>query len=121
MSSAEHSWKRKLIVLSKPTTLTSTAQSGCTQLALIDLRNDYVKKSATKIRNHYRSYKRNRSFNLDTKASNPEKIGTHGDAQNVLVEGFECNVAEETSVKEVFYDIMRTFGKIDAVIASAGM
>lgn len=55
------------------------------------------------------------------KTSNSEKIGAHDDAQNVLVEGFECNVAEETSVKEVFYDIMRTFGKIDAVIASAGM
>lgn len=53
--------------------------------------------------------------------SSLEKLGAHdNDTHNLLVEGFECNVAEETSVKEVFSDVMQTFGKIDTVIASAG-
>lgn len=49
-----------------------------------------------------------------------EKTGLEGNLRDIKVEGYECNVAEETSVKEVFEDIARNFGKIDSVIASAG-
>ena len=49
------------------------------------------------------------------------KVGLEGNPREIKVEGYECNVAEETSVKEVFEDILRSFGKIDSVISSAGV
>ena len=49
-----------------------------------------------------------------------EKTGLEESPREIKVEGYECNVAEETSVKEVFEDIVQNFGRIDSVIASAG-
>ena len=93
---------------------------GCTELALIDLKAEQVKSSATKIRNNDRtSYVQLVSFSkAQTKSAG--KTGLEGSPREIEVEGYECNVAEETSVKEVFEDIVQNFGRIDSVIASAG-
>ena len=40
---------------------------------------------------------------------------------NLDIVGFGCNVASETSVQETFEKINKHFGRLDAVVASAGL
>jgi NAD(P)-dependent dehydrogenase (short-subunit alcohol dehydrogenase family) len=41
--------------------------------------------------------------------------------KNVRIIGMECDVADEDSVKNAYEEIMKSFGRIDAVVASAGI
>jgi len=43
------------------------------------------------------------------------------DPASINVIGLECDVSSETSVQKAFGDIMATFGRVDAVVASAGI
>lgn len=116
-----HSWKRKSAVSFRCVEINTNFISGCTELALIDLKGEQAKKSAAKIRNHYRtSQTLQHSLAASIEHSSAEKTGLEGNQREIKVEGFECNVAEETSVKDVFEEVIRTFGKLDSVIASAG-
>ena len=40
--------------------------------------------------------------------------------KNLQIIGIECDVADESSVKHAYEVIIATFGRIDAVVASAG-
>lgn len=40
---------------------------------------------------------------------------------NVQIVGIECDVSVETSVRDAYKIIMTTFGRIDVVVASAGI
>ena len=42
-------------------------------------------------------------------------------SKNVHIIGIECDVTDESSVKNAYEVIMKTFGRIDAVVASAGI
>lgn len=42
-------------------------------------------------------------------------------SEDINVLGIECDVASEVSVQKAFKDVMNTFGRVDAAVASAGM
>lgn len=46
-----------------------------------------------------------------------EVVGSEG---KLDVVGFGCNVASEPSVQKTFEDVVAHFGRVDAVVASAG-
>ncbi|KAF9482823.1 NAD(P)-binding protein [Pholiota conissans] len=77
-------------------------QSGCTCLALLDLRDLDI---ATAIEE------------LSAFATNELAL----DPSALKMVGVACDVASETSVKQAFATIIDTFGRVDAVVASAGI
>ncbi|KAH8116024.1 NAD(P)-binding protein [Phellopilus nigrolimitatus] len=74
-------------------------ETGCTSLALLDLRGEQAKHAAEEIKNAYKK--------------------SSEDALQVI--GVECNVASEASVQKAYEDVMAHFGRVDAVVASAGI
>ncbi|KAG9318634.1 NAD(P)-binding protein [Chiua virens] len=77
-------------------------QSGCTQLAIIDLKETEAKAAADELL-------QNACVNSDLKR----------DDFNVI--GVGCDVSSELSVQKAFETVMDTFGRVDSVVASAGI
>ncbi|CAA7271597.1 unnamed protein product [Cyclocybe aegerita] len=77
-------------------------QSGCTSLAILDLKVDETKAAAQELA-HY--------------AIKDCKL----EAYKIKFVGIECDVSSEESVQKAFKVIMDNFGRIDAVVASAGI
>ncbi|KAJ6618851.1 NAD(P)-binding protein [Mycena sp. CBHHK59/15] len=78
-------------------------QSGCTSLAIVDLKEEEAKAAAAELATF-------------TRASNSDM---NPDDVNII--GLECDVASEQSVQKAFSEIMSTFGRVDSVVASAGI
>ncbi|KAJ7633004.1 hypothetical protein FB45DRAFT_914137 [Roridomyces roridus] len=76
-------------------------QSGCTSLAIVDLKEEEAKTAAAELELFART---------DNDA--PEKV-------NII--GIECDVSSERSVQKAFGEVMSTFGRVDSVVASAGI
>ncbi|OAX39363.1 NAD(P)-binding protein [Rhizopogon vinicolor AM-OR11-026] len=77
-------------------------QSGCTDLAILDLKEDEAKDAATEL-------VANACVNSDM---TPEDF-------NVI--GVGCDVSSELSVQRAFEQVMDNFGRLDSVVASAGI
>ncbi|KAJ7217100.1 hypothetical protein GGX14DRAFT_602067 [Mycena pura] len=77
--------------------------SGCTSLAILDLREEEAREKAAEI------------------AAFGREINGDVDPASINVIGLECDVSSEMSVQKAFGDIMATFGRVDAVVASAGI
>ncbi|KAF9469235.1 hypothetical protein BDZ94DRAFT_1152482 [Collybia nuda] len=77
-------------------------QSGCTSLAILDLKDEEAKSAASELATYARS-----SSNLNT--------------DNLKFIGVECDVSSELSVQKAYATIMETYGRIDSVVASAGI
>ena len=75
--------------------------SGCTQLAILDLKQVEAD-SATK-----------------ELLASAQEDGI--DPNGLELIGVECDVASEESVKNAFDQVRKKFGRVDAVVASAGM
>ncbi|PAV20397.1 d-arabinitol dehydrogenase [Pyrrhoderma noxium] len=75
-------------------------EMGCTSLSMLDMQESAVRKAAGDIVAGY-------------KKQHPEA--------NLDIVGFGCNVASETSVQETFEKINKHFGRLDAMVASAGI
>ncbi|ELU45400.1 short chain dehydrogenase domain-containing protein [Rhizoctonia solani AG-1 IA] len=75
--------------------------SGCTKIVLMDLKQEEAQKAADDL---------------------VEWFVEHGDIQpgKVTAIGIGCDVSNEDSVKEGFGQVVSRFGKVDAVVASAG-
>ncbi|KII89076.1 hypothetical protein PLICRDRAFT_160161 [Plicaturopsis crispa FD-325 SS-3] len=78
-------------------------QSGCTQLAILDLKGAEAQAAASELVTSFVS------LNSDLTADDLKIIGV------------ECDVSSERSVQKAFNETMETFGRIDAVVASAGI
>ncbi|KAJ7286305.1 NAD(P)-binding protein [Mycena rebaudengoi] len=74
--------------------------SGCTQLAIVDLKEAEARAAA-------------------------EELAVYARAENstdeVNIIGVECDVSSEQSVQKAYGSIMSAFGRIDSVVASAGI
>ncbi|KAJ7137771.1 hypothetical protein C8R44DRAFT_766135 [Mycena epipterygia] len=77
--------------------------SGCTSLAILDLKDEEAKAAAAEILTFAR-------------ASNGDV-----DPEQVNVIGLACDVSSEMSVQKAYAEVMSTFGRIDSVVASAGI
>ncbi|KAF8163422.1 hypothetical protein B0H34DRAFT_795133 [Crassisporium funariophilum] len=77
-------------------------EAGCTSLAILDLKESETREAAAE---------------LKLFAVEQYKLK----AEDLKFLGIECDVASETSVQNAYATIMQTFGRIDAVVASAGI
>ncbi|KAJ7681787.1 hypothetical protein B0H17DRAFT_1075702 [Mycena rosella] len=78
-------------------------QSGCTSLAIVDLKDEEAKAAAAELLAFARE------SNSDV---NPDGV-------NII--GIECDVSSERSVQKAYEEVMNTFGRVDSVVASAGI
>lgn len=77
-------------------------QSGCTSLAVLDLKDSDCRDAAKELSDYARD--------------------TNGlQNKDVQVIGIECDVSSEASVQNAYGKVMDTFGRIDSVVASAGI
>ncbi|KAG7092843.1 hypothetical protein E1B28_009157 [Marasmius oreades] len=77
-------------------------QSGCTSLALFDLDESEAKKAAKELTEMA-------CVNSDVKK------------EDVKIIGVKCDVSSETAVQKAFAEVIETFGRVDSVVASAGI
>ncbi|KAJ1309169.1 hypothetical protein OPQ81_004840 [Rhizoctonia solani] len=77
-------------------------ESGCTKIALMDLKQEDAQKAADDL---------------------VEWFVQHGDIQpgRVKAIGIGCDVGNEDSVKAAFDEVVNRFGRVDSVVASAGI
>ncbi|KAJ7685576.1 hypothetical protein DFH06DRAFT_46760 [Mycena polygramma] len=78
-------------------------QSGCSSLAVVDLREDEAKAAAAELTTY-------------AQANNSDM-----DPEGFNIIGVECDVSSERAVQKAYADVMSTFGRIDSVVASAGI
>jgi NAD(P)-dependent dehydrogenase (short-subunit alcohol dehydrogenase family) len=76
-------------------------QSGCTTLAVLDLKLSETEEAAVEL-----------ALYAECIGFNPDKI---------KIIGIECDVSYESSVQKTFSRIVEIFGRIDSVVASAGI
>lgn len=77
-------------------------ESGCNQLAILDLKQDDAQGAA------------------DEMTSWLESEGGVAPGQ-LQIQGFACDVSDDKSVQDAFANVKKAFGKIDTVINSAGI
>jgi len=78
------------------------AESGCTSIAMIDLKKSEADAAASELA----------TFAVDS-------VGLKKDEIKYI--GIECDVSIEESVKAAYAEVINVFGRIDSVIASAGI
>ncbi|KAL1744354.1 hypothetical protein HDZ31DRAFT_38863 [Schizophyllum fasciatum] len=76
--------------------------SGCTSLAIVDLKQEEAEAAAAELANYA-------CVNSDLKPD------------DVKIIGVECDVSSERSVQKAFATVTSTFGRVDSVVASAGI
>ncbi|KAF8651481.1 hypothetical protein AX16_004779 [Volvariella volvacea WC 439] len=76
-------------------------QSGCTSLAILDLKKEEAEAAAHEVAAIAREHNDN--------------------AEDVKIIGLECDISSEQSVKDAYAEILSNFGRIDSVVASAGI
>ncbi|KAG6851283.1 hypothetical protein H0H93_011719 [Arthromyces matolae] len=86
------------------------ADSGCTSLAIVDLKLV----DATQAANDLKSYAIGRKLIVDV----DHKLGKEDDFKFI---GIECDVSSEEAVQKAYSKVIETFGQIDCVVASAGI
>ncbi|KAI0032829.1 NAD(P)-binding protein [Vararia minispora EC-137] len=79
-------------------------RSGCTQLAVVDLKLEEAQSAAQELVNTACS-----PSHPDSKPSDYKIIGV------------ECDVSSERSVQKAYAETIETFGRVDSVVASAGI
>lgn len=77
-------------------------QSGCTSLAVLDLKLSETEEAGLELAEYAAEYT---GFKRD----------------DIKIVGIECDVSSEASVQKAFTTIIDIFGRIDAVVASAGI
>lgn len=77
--------------------------SGCTSLAILDLKEDEANAAATELLTFARA------------------TNSNVDPSSVKIIGVECDVSSERSVQKAYEDVMSAYGRVDSVVASAGI
>ncbi|KAJ3918252.1 NAD(P)-binding protein [Lentinula edodes] len=77
-------------------------QSGCTTMAIVDLKESEAKAAAQELAQLA-------CVNSDLKK------------EDVKIIGIECDVSSELSVQRAYAETINTFGRVDSVVASAGI
>jgi len=102
--------------------------SGCTSLVVVDLIEDEAKAAANDLIAYALGtlngspYPNGDTFkaNGDTFKVNGDTDQANGDAKFKFI-GIGCDVSSELDVKKAFARVLETFGRLDAVVASAGV
>ncbi|KAK7038114.1 NAD-P-binding protein [Favolaschia claudopus] len=76
--------------------------SGCTSLAVVDLKEEEARSAAAELK----------TFAQTSGDVDPNSL-------NII--GIECDVSSEQNVQKAYGEIMSAFGRIDSVVASAGI
>jgi NAD(P)-dependent dehydrogenase (short-subunit alcohol dehydrogenase family) len=96
-------------------------QRGCTSIAIVDLKSSEATQAAEELTEYGTcQYIENQSFSLRFLSEKRFTVA-QCNLENVQIIGIECDVAEEASVQHAYEVIIATFGRIDAVVASAGI
>ncbi|KAJ3722776.1 hypothetical protein DFJ43DRAFT_1003877 [Lentinula guzmanii] len=77
-------------------------QSGCTTIAIVDLKESEAKEAAKELTELA-------CVNSDLKK------------EDIKIIGIECDVSSELSVQRAYAETINTFGRVDSVVASAGI
>ncbi|KAF9256831.1 NAD(P)-binding protein [Marasmius fiardii PR-910] len=77
-------------------------QSGCTTLAIVDLKESEAKQAAEEL-------------------TSMARVNSDANPEDVKIIGVECDVSSEISVQKAFAEVVQTFGRVDCVVASAGI
>ncbi|KAJ7766793.1 NAD-P-binding protein [Mycena metata] len=77
--------------------------SGCTSLAVLDLTEKEASAAAAEL------------------TAFAQETNSDVDPETVKIIGLQCDVSSEQSVQKAYADIMSTYGRIDSVVASAGI
>ncbi|KIY60973.1 NAD(P)-binding protein [Cylindrobasidium torrendii FP15055 ss-10] len=77
-------------------------QSGCTTLAIVDLKDSEAKDAAAELS----------AYACSVGGLKPEEV-------NFI--GVGCDVSSEISVQKAFSEVINTYGRVDSVVASAGI
>ncbi|CAK5277535.1 unnamed protein product [Mycena citricolor] len=81
-------------------------QSGCTTIAVVDLKAEEAKAAAAE---------------LEAVARTADKDDASATPDALKMVGIGCDVSSEESVTAAFAEVMTAYGRIDAVVASAGI
>ena len=96
-------------------------QRGCTSIAIVDLKSSEATQAAEELTEYATcQYIENQIFCLRFLSESSFTVA-ECNLKNVQIVGIECDVADEASVQNAYETIMKTFGRIDAVVASAGI
>jgi len=97
-----------------------TFHRGCTSLAILDLKEEEAQAAAKEVVEWFGELSHERSYLRTSDQGITEK---HGEVEPGTIEaiGYGCDVSKEDSVQAVFQEIVDRWGKIDTVVASAGM
>lgn len=94
------------------------SNSGCTSLAIVDLKEKEAQDAAAALVAEscgqlYANY-----FEIITE----EFVQVNSDMkpEDFRIIGLECDVSSERSVQKAYQQVMDTFGRVDSVVASAG-
>ncbi|THG94140.1 hypothetical protein EW145_g8201 [Phellinidium pouzarii] len=77
-------------------------ESGCTSLAIVDLKEEEAKRAADELKAEFEG-------------------NGHIDKGSLNIMGIACDVSSEVSVQKAFKEATTEFGRIDSVVASAGI
>ncbi|KAF9077215.1 NAD-P-binding protein [Rhodocollybia butyracea] len=77
-------------------------QSGCTTMAIVDLKESEAKDAAKEL-------------------SDLACVNSDLKKEDIKIIGIECDVSSELSVQRAYAETLNTFGRVDSVVASAGI
>jgi len=95
-----------------------THSSGCTKLAIVDLKEAEAKDAAAEL---VSSACGSSFFCLgQARVADERQVNSDMTPEDFNVIGVGCDVSSELSVQRAFEQVMDTFGRVDSVVASAG-
>lgn len=94
-------------------------RSGCTSVALLDLKQSEVQTAAEELVEFAGTFSQFRTFFRELFPQIPA-AGEHLGLDALRIVGLECDVTSEVSVADAFMKTLELFGRVDAVVASAG-
>ncbi|THH16631.1 hypothetical protein EW146_g4033 [Bondarzewia mesenterica] len=130
LSSARTSERLFSFHLTRKSLLTAHAHRlrGCTSLAILDLKESEAQDAAQELvasacRQCFRRHRRPSLLFFSVKRVNSEEIQVNSDLEprEFSVIGLECDVSSERSVQKAFVETIERFGRVDSVVASAGI
>lgn len=94
--------------------------SGCASIALVDLKQAEAQAAAEELVEFAGTFSQFWSSFPRGWLSQSPGASEHLELDALKVVGLECNVSSEESVADAFMKTLEVFGRVDAVVASAG-
>lgn len=121
MSFVVHLQPRKLIDTHEDCQVFEDVCRGCKSLAIVDLKGDDAQKAADELKSYAVGSLNVFPTVLYTSILIVHVASQFSEAGDLNFIGVECDVSSESSVKKTYGTVVDIFGKLDAVVASAGV